>query len=82
MKNEYETQLREKRFQVRGTLIIDTVTGKMAVSVSRTRKDPEERLPGESWLDMWKRTESDRDAIDRETEERAIALCAFMNSQN
>lgn len=69
-----------KRFVVEGTRITDLKTGRMAVSVSRVRKDPEERREGESWLDMRQRTKSEREAIARKTEERAQAIAAFMNT--
>jgi hypothetical protein len=77
MKNE-----KAKRFEVRGDLIFDTTTGEMAVNVSPVRcwKETEKRLPGESWLDMRRRTKSDRDAIDRETLERAARICELMNA--
>ena len=69
-------------FELCGTSIHDVRTGKLICTVWPDRKAAEKRLVGESWLDMRKRTEPEREAIERHTEERAAAVCAFLNSQN
>ena len=69
-------------FELRGTSIYDVRTGKLICTVWPDRKASEERLMGESWLDMRERTEPERDEIERHTEERAAAVCEFLNMQN
>jgi len=69
-------------FELRGTSIHDARTGKLICTIWPERKASEERLDGESWLAMRQRTDPERDAIQRHTEERAAAVCDFLNSQN
>lgn len=69
-------------FELRGTNIHDTKTKKLICTIWPERKASEERIEGESWLAMRQRTDPERDEIQRRTEERAAAVCAFLNSQN
>lgn len=69
-------------FALRGTRIHDARTGKLVCTIWPEREASEKRLMGESWLDMRERTRPEREAIERHTEERAAAVCAFLNSQN
>jgi hypothetical protein len=55
---------------------------KLVVSVWPSRKACEDRMEGESWLDMRRRTDSDRLEIELETKRRAQEICDFLNSQN
>lgn len=69
-------------FELRGTRIHDARTGKLVCTIWPEREASEKRLMGESWLDMRERTRPEREAIERHTDERAAAVCAFLNSQN
>lgn len=68
-------------FELRGTNIHDAKTKKLICTIWLERKTSEKRMEGESWLVMRERTEPEREAIQRHTEERAAAVCAFLNSQ-
>lgn len=52
----------------------------LIMSVWPSRKVCEDRMAGESWLDMRKRTERDRLNIELETKQRAQEICDFLNS--
>lgn len=69
-------------FELRGTSIHDAKTGKLICTIWPERKASDEREEGESWLAMRQRTEPEREAIERHTEQRAADVCAFLNSQN
>ena len=55
---------------------------KLIVSVWPSRKACEDRMDGESWLDMRRRTAEDRLNIELATKRRAQEICDFLNSQN
>lgn len=69
-------------FELRGASIHDTKTGTLICTIWPARKASDEREEGESWLAMRQRTEPEREAIERHTEQRAADVCAFLNSQN
>ena len=76
-----DKKINEQPFEVRRGDSIHLTGGKLICSVGPSRRVPEERQEGESWLDMMNRTQSQRDAIQAETEERAAAICSFLNLQ-
>ena len=69
-------------FELRGTSIHDSKTGKLICTIWPERKASDEREEGESWLAMRDRTDPEREAIEQHTEQRAASVCAFLNSQN
>jgi hypothetical protein len=69
-------------FELRGTSIHNARTGKIICTIWPERKVSDEREEGESWLAMRQRTEPEREAIQRHTEQRAASICDFLNSQN
>lgn len=69
-------------FELRGTSIHNAKTGKLICTIWPERKACDKREEGESWLAMRQRTEPEREAIQRHTEQRAASVCDFLNSQN
>jgi len=61
--------------------IYSSSSGKSVCTVWSVRPDPEDRNEGESWLDMRRRTDGERDAIKKETIELANDICQFLNER-
>ena len=70
------------KFELRGYNIHYTQTGKLICSVRPENQASEERIEGESWLDMYNRTAPERAKIKAQTEKRAASICNFLNSSS
>ena len=78
-----ETELKEGiyKYEADGSRILNAKTKKLICTIWPEEKVSEERMEGESWLDMYERTRPERKKIEDYTKERALAVCDFLNSE-
>jgi hypothetical protein len=71
----------KEKYEVKENRIFNAQTKQLICTIWSEGKVSEERLEGESWLDMYERTKPERKTMEDHTKERASAVCDFLNSQ-